>query len=870
MYRDPLSDLIPGERIQELWERSSGWDDKLQIIKRTTRNKLLALGAVTERLRIDLQGSMMPTRLAAPELSGTVTRPLANLPPLSRLLYEYTRLNTALQDLESHTVRAMPPHEREARFKSALLTHRLVGASKAYALEQLSAANGQDIVDAPYLMVFRLNNNSRDVNLRPGDIGYALSPATQPGFLNLSPVRLLGDSFRIIGPGARPGIMTVAEAGLSSVAIVAIDRINRLIALKQDIINHLIAVDDGTRTPMTLEEAGLVDLSENVMLDKVEIDALSKKVRLSLLGIGYPEIARPTRAMRLSLGVADSAPGDGNYSPVTPAARFIWDGLLLAREAISRDLTATRRDLEPVLERLQRPLNDSQWAAWSGGLSRRLSLIWGPPGTGKSHTLRALIVGALLDAHQRQISLRVLVTANGYTALDNVLVGLPALLAEAMPTVAISLYRLQGITKPRPQDYPENITSVVPRTRRAEQGVLDLQALLEVPQGLVVVGGVPHQVHNLALSHAGAGISAAAQQVAHTQKRWFDLVLIDEASQLDVASATLIASKVAEEGAFVLAGDDLQLPPIQQADAPKDLEMHVGSIFEFVRRIHQVEPLPLNINYRSNSTLVSFSRTAGYDRSLKAHSPNLRLDLPNVPSAMLAPAGWPAQLLWVSHWAKLIDPSLPAIAFVYEDDLSGQVNDFEAATVGALVWLLRGRLRRQLLGEVEVDGVTEKASSTETYNDDNFWEKAVGIVTPHRAQMSRIVSLLQELFPNDKVEQIRAAVDTVERFQGQERDVIIASFGVGDPDLIAQEDEFLYNKRRFNVLTSRARAKLVVLTSQSLINHLSNDAEVLEESRLFKRFVETFCQPLEEFNLPFLAEGNQEMRTGWLYGNKIL
>ena len=132
--------------------------------------------------------------------------------------------------------------------------------------------------------------------------------------------------------------------------------------------------------------------------------------------------------------------------------------------------------------------------------------------------------------------------------------------------------------------------------------------------------------------------------------------------------------------------------------------------------------------------------------------------------------------------------------------------------------------------------------------------------------MSRIVTRLQQIFSADDPEKIRAAVDTVERFQGQQRDVVIASFGIGDPDLIRSEDEFLYSLRRFNVLASRARAKLIVLASQSLIDHLPNDAQVLEESRLLKRFVETFCRPAGRLGLPYQGPvGVVDYQQGQLY-----
>lgn len=109
------------------------------------------------------------------------------------------------------------------------------------------------------------------------------------------------------------------------------------------------------------------------------------------------------------------------------------------------------------------------------------------------------------------------------------------------------------------------------------------------------------------------------------------------------------------------------------------------------------------------------------------------------------------------------------------------------------------------------------------------------MVTPHRAQQALVVSGLQRLFgPAVPPSAIRESVDTVERFQGQQRDVMIATFALGDPDAISDEDEFLLSLNRFNVMASRARAKLIVLVSRQVVDHMSADPEVLRSSALLK------------------------------------
>jgi DNA replication ATP-dependent helicase Dna2 len=141
------------------------------------------------------------------------------------------------------------------------------------------------------------------------------------------------------------------------------------------------------------------------------------------------------------------------------------------------------------------------------------------------------------------------------------------------------------------------------------------------------------------------------------------------------------------------------------------------------------------------------------------------------------------------------------------------------------------------------------------YGVEGFWQRGLGIVTPHRAQQSLIIQRLHRLFAvtGTTYQQIHDAVDTVERFQGQQRDIILASYAVGDPDTIADEVEFLHSLNRFNVLASRARAKLIVLLSQEVVHYMAGDITILRDSGLLKSYVETFCDQRRPMQLGIIG-----------------
>lgn len=838
LYQELMSDLIPPERIHEWWNRKGNpWQETQNRIEETAQAKVLALGMIVRQLETELASVL--NRHSAPPVNRK-KQPQKKIAPQSRLWLEFARLNSALEHLEVHTIRSMPPQEREARLKSARLLRRLSEREEQQALVFLNKTIATPLSSSPGLYVYRMRPGSKEVNLKPGDFQYALAPESRFGFLDEHPF-LVTRGTRLEGQWLGNSL---EDSKLTGVSILAIDRENGYIALRK---NHRAQIEE-------LEHGGQISFAGNVVLDPIYEDFLTKKIGLTLEGIGYPPNATTDTRTLQALGLPANTPL--GKSRVTPAAEILWEAKKLHLQQTQRTIQTIRVGLEsnstsPLY------LDSSQWDAFDQSLSRRLSLIWGPPGTGKSKTLRAIILGAVYDALLDNQPLRLLVTANTYTAVENVLFEVAKDLQATFPSKSYELYRIQSKWQEEPDlSKVPDLRNLVLNRAHPSDDILDLVEKLEHPSRIVIIGCLPQQLHNLSVT------GKAKPKAEYTIRSWFDLILLDEASQIDVATSTLVFTKIDKDGSLVLAGDDLQLPPIQEADPPQDLEFFVGSAYNYFRHHHDILPASLNVNYRSNATIVEFTKLAGYSQSLQSKSPNLKLDLV-LPLPTVQPPNWPPTLYWSPAWERFLDPNDSVACFIYDDQLSSQINEFEADAVSSLIWLLNERVSNQLLNELDRNGNSAPKSAS-AYSMNDFWGKAVGVVTPHRAQMAKIINRLQLLLPNHPRDLIRGAIDTVERFQGQQRDVILASFGLGDLDIIRSEDEFLYSLNRFNVLASRARAKLIVFVTRSLLDHLSDDIDVLYESRLLKQFAESYCIKPESVTVGYIKGMKPEERKGFL------
>jgi len=89
---------------------------------------------------------------------------------------------------------------------------------------------------------------------------------------------------------------------------------------------------------------------------------------------------------------------------------------------------------------------------------------------------------------------------------------------------------------------------------------------------------------------------------------------------------------------------------------------------------------------------------------------------------------------------------------------------------------------------------------------------SIGVVSPFRAQADAIEEAILARYGPEDVERLGLRSGTVHAFQGNERDVVIASLAI-DADATAGSLRFLQNPNLFNVLVTRARREMVVVTS---------------------------------------------------------
>ena len=253
----------------------------------------------------------------------------------------------------------------------------------------------------------------------------------------------------------------------------------------------------------------------------------------------------------------------------------------------------------------------------------------------------------------------------------------------------------------------------------------------------------------------------------------FKTVFIDEAAQA-LEPATWIPILRSER--VIFAGDHFQLPPtIKSVDAARQ-GLSV-TLFEKGIQRHPKNSFMLKVQYRMHEKIMEFSSRYFYKDELVAHS--------SVKSELL----WPNQ-----HPIDFVDTAGCGFNEEQDPETLSRFNQEEA--------FLLIRLMEKLIEERGVD----------TWNTERI---SLGIITPYRAQVDHLNKLAEASPVISAVPLV--TINTVDAFQGQERDVIAISFVRSNAN---SEVGFLGDIRRTNVAMTRAKKKLLMIgDSATLASH---------------------------------------------------
>lgn len=289
----------------------------------------------------------------------------------------------------------------------------------------------------------------------------------------------------------------------------------------------------------------------------------------------------------------------------------------------------------------------------------------------------------------------------------------------------------------------------------------------------------------------------------------FDVAIVDEAAQLTLP-ATLGPLRLARQ--FILIGDHKQLPAVvlsesqrrisePEADGqPRLSESLFEQLYAHLEVTYPEGIVKLNEQYRMNEEICAIPRRMWYDEDLRPGTAKVSM----ARLALMKPLPRDHRLF------AILDPECPVV-FVDVPWAGG--------TEGPRTHRREAELVRDILS---------------IYSECGLSMDSVGVIAPFRAQVATIRRVLEATFHEPVRHKIRGVVDTVDRFQGQERELIIISLATYGNFV----HELLQDERRLNVALTRAKHKLIILgdvsvlgahpTYYSLIRH----CKVIQSKRL--------------------------------------
>lgn len=454
-------------------------------------------------------------------------------------------------------------------------------------------------------------------------------------------------------------------------------------------------------------------------------------------------------------------------------------------------------------------LNQSQMDAIKFSLSNNISIIHGPPGTGKTYTLIELILQLVKNKDQR-----VLVCGPSNISVDTILerlskhlpgnlllrIGHPARLLECNLSHSLDILCKSGengqILKDIYKDIDKTIKDIkkiksFKERKEAWQEVKQLRKELRVRERKIIKDLVIEARVVIATLHGSSSKDLCS--VYNTEQKLFDTIIIDEVSQSLEPQCwiPLISHYKSNYTKLVLAGDNKQLPPTVKTEDDNEIKLKLETtIFDRLEKIYkdQFKNL-LNVQYRMNSQIMEFASDEMYQGKLIADesvSNKTLLDLPNVEENddTISPVIW---------YDTQGDDFVESMEIISTNSSSNSISNIIGSKYNE---------NEALLVKLHVKHLV----------DSNVSEDDIGVISPYSAQVSLLKKIIHPNYPNIEI-------STVDGFQGREKEVIILTLVRNNENF---EIGFLSEERRLNVAMTRPKKQLCVIGSIEMLQRCGN------------------------------------------------
>ncbi|MDA8692920.1 AAA domain-containing protein [Saprospiraceae bacterium] len=401
-------------------------------------------------------------------------------------------------------------------------------------------------------------------------------------------------------------------------------------------------------------------------------------------------------------------------------------------------------------------------------------LIWGPPGTGKT----SIVIRSLLDYYYNYTELNVLLLAYTNRAVDEI--------CNAITEPSDGKYIRIGSRYSTHPDYKKHLLSELSKDVNNRKELLQL-----FEKNRVFVSTVSSYVGKKEIK----------------KLKNFDVVIIDEASQL---LEPMIIGLLSSAKKFILIGDHKQLPAVV---AQSDKKAYTSN--SFMNEKLGINDLRISLFER----LYKQSQKAGWNWSIGALMLQGRMHFDIV--KYISEQFYEGQLKILPHVRRLSSPC----AFKTETEKGKLLTD-----------------NRMLFVDTPVDyNISEKTNDKEAalvidiilqwkqiYNENkkSLHNLSIGVITPFRAQIALIKKMLAD-YPD--IENL-ITVDTIERYQGGARDIIVFSMAVNHANALDRMSNVSEEgiDRKLNVALTRAKEHIVILGSRNVLAHNKEYTKLIE------------------------------------------